>query len=340
MKRLLAATMSCAIGLACAAASAAGPEIFSLRPDSAPGGAEVAITGRRLQNTQQVLFVFDQPRRTPSWPYLLTRNAKFQAVSDRELKVVTPECLTAGETAIVAVITREGATVGVPASVCEVSKSSTQQHDKKSFYHVLDGGSLTVANGNTAVDSGGIVVRSSSPALHLVKKGGTLVEARSGIVFHEPGAIFGEHAKRGELLKFVEVPTINLSLGIEPFVFTTVPGPPGEAKSVPLITSIEPDQAGPGSIVRFRGESFTGALEVIFYHGNSRVKAGFRVLSDNELKVQVPDGPAFGKALIAVVNVKGVTLTTPTDYIAASGDTSDFRMAPTPRPRRPGERRP
>lgn len=322
-----------------AVAVADGPEIFSLEPDAAPGGAEIVITGKGLRNTRQVLFVFDPPRQNYHWPYLVVRAAKYLVVSDRALKVATPERLTAGESATVVVITKEGATVGAPPSIAVVRDSQNRQFGKTPFYRVQDGGTLTAAQGHVIVESGGIVVKSSAPVLHFVKAGGTLLGVRSGIVYHEPGAVFGEKVKAGELLKIVEVPRINLSVGVEPFIFESAPGPPGAAASAPLITSISPDEAAPGSIVHIQGEGFTGALKVIFYQGGSQVKAGFRVLSDREMKVQVPDGPPFGKVLVAVVNPKGVTLTTPTDDAEAFGDAASLPMAPPQRPRRPGERR-
>jgi len=237
------------------------------------------------------------------------------------------------------VITKEGATVGAPPSIADVRGSENRQFGKTPFYRVQDGGTLANAQGHVFVESGGIVVKSNSPVLHFVKAGGTLLEARSGIVYHEPGAVLGERVKLGEFLKIVEVPRINLSLGVEPFVFESTPGPPGAAASAPLITSISPDEAAPGKVVHVEGEGFAGALQIIFYQGGSQVKAGFRVQSDHEMKVQVPDGPPFGKVLIAVVNSKGVTLTTPTDDVETFGDTATLQMTPPQRPRRPGERR-
>lgn len=170
-----------------------------------------------------------------------------------------------------------------------------------------------------------------------VKKGGTLIDARGGTVFHEPGAILGEQVKAGTATKIVEVPAIGLSLGIEPFIFTPAPALPGTPTTAPLIVSIDPGEALPGEVVSLRGEGFTGTSQVTFYPGSSGLNAGFRVLSDTELEVQVPDDNSFGRHVIGVTNIKGTTLTVASDSIVTFGDVSGVQLPAKPRPRRPGE---
>ena len=199
-------------------ARAAGPELFSITPNSAPAGAKLSVQGKGLKDSQQVLFVFDG-RANP---------ADFKTVSDRELEVVATNCLTAGTTATLLVITAQGATVGLPPGA-KVVRDVLQTTRSRAFCHVLEGGSVAQAESPSFIEEGGIVADSAKSDMHFVKKGGALLRFRNpdGLVVHEPGAILGDAIKSSASLQRIETPKLNPSLGIEPFVFAAAPRPQG-----------------------------------------------------------------------------------------------------------------
>ena len=291
----------------------AGPEIFGLTPETGPAGIQVQIKGKGLKTTRHVIFAVGRTLKT----------ARFRVVSDEEVHVVAPEYYRPDAAATVAVLTPSGLTVAMPATV-QIVRSRTQGHNAKepgaSFYHVLKGGRVTSAESIAVIEYGGVVDHSVTPAMQLVKHGGTLLDLHNpnGIVFHERGAIFGPKLmdpRHPSSVTFIQVAKITASPGVGPFIYQNPPRPdPGKDPAVPpWIQSVVPAAAGAGDVVTLDGTGFSRTTEVFFLdptHGPRQ--AGFRVVSDRQIKLEVPDLDAItGPQLLAVVTTEGLTVTIP-----------------------------
>ncbi len=291
----------------------AGAEIFSITPETGPAGTEVQIKGRGLKRTRHVLFAVGGTART----------ARFQVVSDDELKVVVPEYYRPGAAATVAVIGPTGLAIAVPATVQTIRRGDYGRNGKEpgaGFYHVLTGGRVRSAESVALIEPGGVVDRSRAPAMQLVKRGGVLMEFSNpnGIVFAERGAILGSKLfdpRDTPARRFIPVQKITSSPGVGPFVYQGVPRPDA-ARIVarpPHIEAVVPAAAAAGDIVSLRGRGFTRTTEVRFIHNDGKSRtAGFRIVSDQQLKVEVPDKDALsGAQLVMVVTTEGLTVTLP-----------------------------
>jgi hypothetical protein len=135
----------------------------------------------------------------------------------------------------------------------------------------------------------------------------------------------------------VRVDRISASRGIQPFLFEAPDQAPGPADSAPRIERIQPTVATYGAILEVQGSGFLGTTEVFFSKAlsTSPTAAGFQVISDTLLKVEVPpsaDGSAVPRPpidlvhrnqkwkwpfaplrphFLIVVNPKGATVTVP-----------------------------
>lgn len=311
------ATICFLIALVCWAprVSLAGvPEIYSIMPSEGAAGDTIRIKGRALRHTTSVLFAAEYT----------SKSAQFKIVSDKELEVVVPDYYLPDVLATVAVITREGATVGMPAATIRVSGATNHASRIGAFYHVQKEGVLFGAGGISLIEDHGAVLESGPAPMHFVKRGGTLEKFNNaaGIVIHEPGAYFGKWFERETRnsyewhLKRIEVPQIGGSLGIEPFLFKAPPQAAGQAKSPPRILSIEPPVASYGDVVTLLGNGFLQTSRVFFDRGmgyHEFLPVGFKVVSDSELRVVVPEKPQphDHEMVFMVVNPKGMTVTLP-----------------------------
>lgn len=295
------------------AAELPGPEIYNIQPDEAAAGDVVRITGDHLGETRDVIFCVGAT----------TKRASFEVVSDRDLDVVVPDYFLPGRMATVAVITPRGATVGMPPTVVTVDGSRRQHPQTAPFYHVLEDGILNAAGGVTLVESRGTLRLATTPGLVLLKKEALLDKYTNplGLVLFEPGAVFGDlfgHYVMNTdepLVTRVPVRSISASLGIEPFLFKAPPQAEGNTTGPPKIQSIVPPVATYGGVISLRGHGFFGTREVLFSNGLHVpvIEAGFQIVSDEELRVVVPDArmPYQWELFIVVVNDEGATVTLP-----------------------------
>lgn len=303
--------------LACAAPAIAapnGPEIYSITPNEGAAGDTIQIKGRALRETTQVIFAVGST----------SKPAKFKAVSDKELEVVVPDYYLPEASATVAVITRAGATVGMPPSAVRVDGASRQTPGLRAFCHVLKEGVVQAANGVSLIEDGGAVMDSGQAPMHLVKSGGLLdtFNNAAGLIIHEPGALFGRYFQQETKnsyewhLKRIQVPHISGSLGIDPFLFKAPEQATGAAKTAPHIRSIKPPRASYGDVITLQGQGFLETSRVFFDRGMGHdefLPAGFKVVSDRLLRVVVPDRsqPHHHEVVVMVVNPKGMSVTLP-----------------------------
>jgi hypothetical protein len=291
----------------------AGPEIFAITPETGPAGTPVQIKGRDLKATKHVLFAVGSTAKT----------ARFQVVSDEELQVIVPRYYRAGAAATVAVLTRSGMAVAMPASV-QTIRGAAHGHSGNEpgagFYHVLSRGRVLSAESVALIEHGGVVERSRTPAMHLVKKGGALLEFSNpnGIVFHEHDAVLGPalfNPRQTAPQRFFHVQNITASPGVGPFLYQSAPRPdPAAAPAVPpTISSVVPPAAGAGDVITLKGKGFARTTEVFFLNSQAQARsAGFRIVSDRQLEVEVPDKDAItGPQVVVVITTEGLTLTLP-----------------------------
>jgi hypothetical protein len=142
-------------------------------------------------------------------------------------------------------------------------------------------------------------------------------------------------------VRVVSVREIRPSLGVAPFVFRAPEPSPGVAARPPRIQGIHPAIGTYGEIITVSGTGFTGTTDVFFSNGRQGglTSAGFQVVSDRTLRVQVPDtgGAPMPKPsavrfdprgriahvapnqvrpqFVIVVNPKGATVTVPADFL-------------------------
>jgi hypothetical protein len=298
-----------------------GAEIFAIAPETGPAGTEVRIKGRELKGTKHVLFAVGGTAKT----------ARFRVLSDEELEVVTPEYYRPGAAATVAVLGPTGLAVAMPAAVQTIRGDTRGKNGTEpgaGFYHVLGGGRVESAESVALIESGGVVNRSRTPAMQLVKRGGVLMEFSNpnGIVFHESGAVLGPamfSPGHTQAQRAFHVQRITASPGVGPFLYQGAPRP--DAAGIPAvppgIEAVVPPAAGAGDVINLKGRGFARTTEVRFVNkdGQSR-SAGFRVVSDRQLKVEVPDKDVItGTQLVMVVTTEGLAVTLPRGGILRPG---------------------
>jgi hypothetical protein len=327
-----------AIVWSCSLAAGAddAPEIYSLSPDEGPAGTKILLKGRHLEKTIDVGFA-------AGWTI---RRARFQVLSDRELEVIAPSYLKDGTAATVAVITNRGMTVGVPPDAVTVDGRRASPRGSSAFCHVTKGGRIHDASGISLIEAGGMVDRSREVAMNMVKRGGALEEYGNGlgVVFYERGAYLGPKLLNPPAsesrARLVAIREIRPSPGIAPFLFRAPDPMPGRASRAPDIRGIAPLAATYGDIITLSGAGFTATTDVYLYSGShlSLARAGFQVVSDHTLKVQVPDeggiprprpapvrlgtygpyavrSPSYARPqLLIVVNPIGATVTVPATF--------------------------
>jgi hypothetical protein len=241
------------------------------------------------------------------------REAKFKIVSEKQLQVIAPPFFHSGASATVVVETPSGVTVGMPASVLTIDKAANHAGTANSFCHIVNHGVLTSTSGPVFIDDGAAADAPSSSGLCFVKSGGSLLDVRSfqGLVFYEPLARSqpepGIH-HRPRSIRTVMSTRITASVGIEPFLYERPKEPTEPAKSAPTVTSAAPSVVQPGGLVSLWGSGFLQTSEVDVIHSMSSVTtAAYRVVSDNQLEVDLPDR-VVGSPLLVIVNPKGATV--------------------------------
>ncbi len=307
-----------------------GAEIFAITPETGPAGAEVQIKGRELKGTKHVLFAVGGTVKT----------ARFRVLSDEELRVVTPEYYRPGAAATVAVLGPTGLAVAIPAAVQTIRSGTRGRNGDEpgaGFYHVFKGGRVQSAESVALIELGGVVNKSRTPAMQLVKKGGVLMEFSNpnGIIFHEHGAVIGPaifNPRHSPAQRIFHVQKITASPGVGPFIYQGTPRPDAaEIPAVPPgIEAVVPPAAGAGDVINLKGRGFARTTEVLFLNqsGQSR-SAGFRVVSDQHLKVEVPDKDTItGTQLVLVVTTEGLTVTLPRGGILRPGQTPPGLFTP------------
>jgi len=305
-----------------------GAEIFAITPETGPAGTEVQIRGRELKGTKHVLFAVGGTAKT----------ARFRVVSDEELQVVTPEYYRPGAAATVAVLGPTGLAVAMPAAVQTIRRDTPGTNGNEpgaGFYHVFRGGRVRSAESVALIEVGGVVNTSRTPAMQLVKRGGVLMEFSNpnGIVFHEHGAVLGPamfSPRHPPAQRIFHVQTITASPGVGPFIYQGTPRPDaaGIPALPPAIEAVVPPAAGAGDVINLKGRGFARTTEVLFVNQNAQSRsAGFRVVSDRQLKVEVPDKDVItGTHLVVVVTTEGLTVTLPRGGILRPGQV--FRGLP------------
>src|SRR5262249_36383693 len=162
--------------------------------------------------------------------------------------------------------------------------------------------------------------RSRSPAMHLVRRGGALMDFTNpnGIVFYEQGAILGSmlaDARQPRAERFYRVPRIAASPGVGPFLYQGAPRPDLEATPAvpPWIRSVVPPAGSAGEVITLQGKGFARTTEVLLIDAQGQARsAGFRIVADQQLKFEVPDLEAItGPQLLAAVSTEGLTVTIP-----------------------------
>jgi hypothetical protein len=287
------------------------PEIFAIDPAEAPAGSTVKVTGKGFERMRYVLFAAGRTG----------QQAKFKVVSDRVLDVTAPPYLKDGTSATVVVVTWSGAAVGVPASVLEVDSYRHGGAKTANFYHVLEGGVLGASVEVVVVDEGGTATASDKSAICFVKNGGTLknTDHFSGLVIHERDAIFETSPQpNNPLTRLLQVPVIMTSPGVAPFVYLRAESPELRAQTPPRVSSLGPRIVPMDGIVTLKGTGFSETSEVLFVGDGAKHEssADFRVVSDEELQLQVPDR-LIATARLLIRNPKGATLVVARDDVAA-----------------------
>jgi hypothetical protein len=291
----------------------AAPEIFSLDPETGPAGTPIVLKGKGLARTRHVAFAVGRS----------VKLARFWIVSDRELNLLAPEYFRAQAAATVAVFTPSGVTVAMPAAgqtIRAMDRAQKATEAGATLYHVMNGGVVAQASSVAVVEWGGVVQSGSTPGMHFINQGGTLVDYSNtnGIVFYEPGANFGPAIARSQYsLTLTPVPHITVSAGVGPFVYEKPPRPRLANVRVvpPQIDTFAPYAGAAGDIVKLTGRGFAQTTNVWIKEPSVPPRqTGFRIISDHTLRIEVPDDSgASGPALIMVATTAGLAVTVPDD---------------------------
>jgi hypothetical protein len=306
------------------------PEVFSFSPGDGPAGTQITVKGVGLEKTRDVLFCVG----------ITAREARFKVVSDAELLVTAPACYLGGASAILAILSPTGATVCMPASAREVDGLESRNEGPGTFYHVLNNGLAKSAEGIVLVEDGGVSQAPHQAPMAFVRNGGTLhdVERFSGLLIHEPRSVIQGKRGRNATFRPVQVPVITASLGIEPFVYHKPDSFDAAATAPPHVHGLQPARVQPGDILKLTGTGFSETNEVLFnsdHVGGRLVAAGFRIVSNRQLEVEVPDN-AHGSGYLIVINPKGATLVAEphdvTPYVSKSDRKQLQRLPASHRP--------
>lgn len=291
--------------------SSRGGKIYSIEPDSGPAGTIVSIKGSNLATTRLVLFACERS----------VKRAKIKVKSNREVLAIAPDVFRPGVSATIVVVTADSATIAAPPSAQIVSEANAASAGNNSFYHVKANGVVRRAGGVAVIEPGGTVLDGANSPLVLVKRGGYLdrYENTAGFIIEEPGSRFGARflsAKNADgRILHLPVGEITVSRGIDPYVFEAPVAPRGESIAPPRIDSINPPYAKSGDIIELNGSGFLETTNILFV--NSRrydlQKAGFQVVSDRRIRIEVPtdSGFATGQNLIVAINPAGASVTIP-----------------------------
>ena len=238
-----------------------------------------------------------------------------------------------------------GLAVAMPAAVQTIrsgTRGTNGDEPAAGFYHVFKGGRVMSAESVALIELGGVVNKSRTPAMQLVKKGGVLMEFSNpnGIIFHEHGAFIAPailNPRHSPAQRIFHVQKITASPGVGPFIYQGTPRPDaaGIPAVPPFIAAVVPPAAGAGDVINLKGRGFARTTEVLFLNQNGQSRsAGFRVVSDQHLKVEVPDKDAItGAQLVLVVTTEGLTVTLPRGGILRPGQqTAPGLPAPRLRP--------
>ena len=218
-----------------------------------------------------------------------------------------------------------------------VTRGTNGDEPGAGFYHVLDGGLVQLAESVALIEQGGVVNTSRTPAMQLVKTGGVLTDFSNpnGIIFYEYGAVLGPSVfdpRHPLARRTFHVQTITASPGVGPFIYQGTLRP--DAARIPAvpphIEGVAPAAAGAGDVINLKGQGFARTTEVFFLNQSAQSRsAGFRVVSDRELKVEVPDKDVItGPQLVVVVTTEGLTLTLPRRGILRPGPALQAQPAP------------
>jgi hypothetical protein len=241
------------------------------------------------------------------------REARFKVVSDAELQVTAPVCLRGGASAILAISSENGATVCIPASVRDVEQMESGSLGDAALCHVLNHGVAMEPTGIVLVEEGGVSRAPDAMPIAFVHKGGVLYDAErfSGLLVYEPGAVIKGDSRHRSPFRPIQVPAITASVGVEPFVYHRPNTFDGAATAPPVVQALRPELSQPGDILTLTGTGLSESTEVLFVSdglgGRAPQTAGFRVVSDGELEVELPDN-SRGSGYLIVVNPKGATL--------------------------------
>lgn len=309
--------------------------ILDFIPKTGPAGTSITFIGSGFATTQRVRFFVARAM----------KDAKFTIVDDQTLTVVAPEYLRAGAEAVIVVETRAGIIAAVPSDGRVVDDSNPREMDLPkdlNFTVVRDGGLSRSLIGAVTVERGGILLGHNSPVDKAVRYGPYFLRRGSRasvdipqMVYHEPDVDLTK--PRGASLR-ESVPKITISpVGL--FRYTAAPSlatniaAPDKPKS-PHITSLGPLEVLPSDIVVLQGSGFTGTQRVFVYGrqltGGHRhhYEAGFQVVSDRELRVEVPDEFQYGTWTTPDRNLHTVIVITETGATFSVGR-SEFKKIDT-----------
>jgi hypothetical protein len=295
----------------------AAPTILRLEPASGRVGQKIRLSGQNLDQVGAVQFAVGY----------VSKKADFRVVSDAELEVTVPEFYRVESSfeAAITVIGSGGVSVTCPATADVIRESVRFQ--KSHFLHVLDGGSVEDARCVTVIEPGGIVTRIYGAAWTFVRDGGVLGKADyAGTVFYEEGARLGqtikhpgkEHWNR-TVVAAVKVPRIHVAEGLGPFTYESTSST-AVSKQDPRITSIQPHRVHPGAIVTITGQGFSGTTNAWLSGDYGTMKpAGFRVVSDEQLKLEVPHMDRC-KFSVTLLTGRGATVAVSKEVIMHPGE--------------------
>lgn len=268
-----------ALALAWQPTPAQPPTITDFATREGPAGQSIKVEGKGFTNTKRVLFSVGRT----------FKDAKFKVTSDTEVQVDAPEYYRDSAEAVITVITPAGLTVTVPENALRVS--STVKDKPGAFFVVEPGGVLEAHTGIVFIEPGGVVAGLAQGAVHYARKGGNVAHAYRCVVYHEKGVVFGEKVRKAGV-ELIEVAAVTRSTVPSLFKYTKpahAEPKPGAKRTPPLVKDIVPSQAAAGQIVTFRGQGFWGTTGVMFKTGGDHKRAGFRIVSDGELRVEIPE---------------------------------------------------
>jgi len=266
--------------------------IHSFGPAEGVAGDSITLRGVGFTDANKVSFFVRNG----------SKDAEFKLVSDQELQVVAPEWLTPDSQALIVVETPRGIAVSFPPDYHYESVPGPRANGysrRQDFCVVRPLKQRNSEYGTTLVESGGALNAPYSGA-GIIGRGPYFVRERgiadlkaTGLtLFAESDATLSDTTLKS--LNVVRTPLISVSsAGV--FRYRAAPPPltgGPSAAVVPAITDIQPRSAQPNEIVSIFGSGFSHVTSVDFAdseHHRRLTPAGFRVVSDNELRAEIPD---------------------------------------------------